>query len=63
MKTNIPALQAIYQKEVDKDTHTKQIIALTMRAFDCTYSEIGEVLGITRQGAESIVKSSKYNLN
>lgn len=58
-KANIPAIKAIYEQEATVHTHTKKVIALTMRAFNCTFTEIGEVLDISRQGAEQLVKSVK----
>ena len=40
----------------------RPIIAYTMRACGCTFTEIGEVFGFTRQMAETMVKNAETKL-
>lgn len=40
----------------------RPIIAVTMNACGASYREIGEVFGLTRQQAETIVKNAKKEL-
>ena len=59
VEVDLSLLKALYKKEAKVHAHTRKIIAKTMRIFGFTYTEIGEVLDISRQGAEQLVKSIK----
>lgn len=54
----IQSLAANTNKIVD----LRPIIAVTMYSCDCTFNEIAEVFGITRQMAETLVKSTLKEL-
>ena len=36
----------------------RPIVAVTMRACGCTYQEIGEAFGMSKQGVEAMVKKA-----
>lgn len=57
-KANIEALQRLVVT-LDGVVDYRPIIAYVMHYTQCTYAEIAEVFGISRQMAETLVKQSK----
>ena len=60
-KANIPNLQKLLRKS-NHVLDSRPIIAVTMRECGCTFDEIGEVMGFTRQMAETMVKNAQAKL-
>lgn len=60
-KANVKGLQKIVAQE-GKLIKLRPAIALIMRYSGCTYAEIGEVFGITKQMAETAVQQAEREL-
>lgn len=56
-KANIPELKKLLVPNTVTDH--RPLIAFVMRNSGCTFAEIGEVFGLTRQQAETIFKNAK----
>lgn len=66
-KADIQAIQDLYQStdtysNLVQTTMIKPIIIFTMRKCGCTFQEIGDVFGITRQMAETAFKNAEQEL-
>lgn len=58
---DIKQIQALYHR-ANNVLDVRPIIALTMRNCGCTYAEIGQVFGVTKQMAETIIKKAEKEL-
>lgn len=57
-KANIQKIQQLI-KNSDGIVDYRPIIAAIMRYCGCTYTEIGEAFGITRQMAQTVIKATE----
>lgn len=65
VQANVKELQKLNKSAADlimQISDSKKIIAYTMRLSGCTYSEIAEVFGTSRQGAEILIKKAKEDI-
>lgn len=58
---DVKEIQRIYN-EATNTLDTRPLIVLTMRACGCTYAEIGEVFGISKQMVQTIVEHAESEL-
>lgn len=61
LKADIEQLQKL-MKYNNGILELKPLIAFVMRKSDCTYSEIGQVIGVSKQRAQVIVKEFEAKL-
>lgn len=61
VRADIVALKAIYSVS-SEFVDIKPVIAYVMRYSGCTYAEIGEVIGITKQAAQALFKVADTKL-
>jgi len=54
-RANIQAIKNLADDSIVLDL--KPLIAMVMRECNCTFDEIGQVFGFTRQNAEQYIKS------
>jgi transposase len=60
-KANIEKIQNLYNS-TKQIIDPRPIIAVVMKECGASYREIGEVFGVTRQMAETIVKNAEKDL-
>lgn len=60
-KANIEQIKKVYQS-TSQVIDPRPIIAVVMKECGASYREIGEVFGVSRQMAETIVKSAEKDL-
>lgn len=58
-KADIKALKKLNEASL---IDYRPIVAYTMRKCGCTFTEIAEVFGVTRQMAETIVKNAEASI-
>lgn len=58
---NVADIQKLYN-EATNVLDTRPLIVLTMRACGCTYAEIGEVFGISKQMVQTIIEKAESEL-
>lgn len=60
-KADIKAIKALYES-TKQVIDPSPIIAYTMRKCGCTFQEIADVFGFTRQMAETLYKKAEQDL-
>lgn len=60
-KADVEQIQRLYYR-ANNVLDVRPIIALTMRSCGCTYAEIGEVFGITKQMVQTIIENAESEL-
>ncbi len=65
-KADIKAIQKLFSStnypDIVQDNVIKPVIAYTMRKSGCTFQEIADVFGFTRQMAETLYKKAEKEL-
>lgn len=59
---NIQALQTLLKNNENSVVDLRPIVAVTMRESGCTFQDIADVMGFTRQMAETMVKKAQAKL-
>lgn len=59
---NIPAIQQLLKNNETSVVDLRPIVAVTMRESGCTFQEVADAMGFTRQMAETMVKKAQATL-
>jgi DNA-directed RNA polymerase specialized sigma24 family protein len=60
-KADVKKIQALYHR-ANNVLDVRPIIALTMRSCGCTYTEIGQVFGVSKQMVQTIIQKAESEL-
>jgi transcriptional regulator len=59
---NIEAIQTLLKNHENSVLDIRPIIAVTMRESGCTFQDVADAMGFTRQMAETMVKKAQATL-